>query len=391
MARAPASGNTGSLRIAVIGGGVIGFACALELRRRGARVTVYERGAELGGGATIRAAGMLGLASEAADEHEAPALFALARRSAALWPAFAADAERQGGGAVGFTQDGAIVVARTQAEVGWLEGLSAACQARDLPGRWLDPAGLRREEPAATGPVRAALLLSSDSQVDAAILLRRLGAAAARAGIGIRFGRAVERIGAGGGFTLPDGERFERVLLATGAAAERVKFEGRPGVRLDPGLGPIVPVKGQMLALAPIAGAPRHVVRMRHVYVAPKARWILVGATEERGRADATVDPAAIQRLREEAAEVIGVLRDAPEIAAWAGVRPGTPDDAPMIGETAIPGAFAAMGHYRNGILLAPATAEIVADQMLDGKVSPLAATFSPLRFDKPVAAPQSP
>jgi glycine oxidase len=88
---------------------------------------------------------------------------------------------------------------------------------------------------------------------------------------------------------------------------------------------------------------------------------------------------------------VIGVLRDAPEIAAWAGVRPGTPDDAPMIGETAIPGAFAAMGHYRNGILLAPATAEIVADQMLDGKVSPLAATFSPLRFDKPVAAPQSP
>ncbi|MEP7210523.1 MAG: glycine oxidase ThiO [Alphaproteobacteria bacterium] len=390
MARAPISGNTGSLRIAVIGGGVIGLACALELRRRGAQVAVYERGVELGGGATMRAAGMLGLASEAAAESEAPALFGLARRSANLWPAFASDVERQGGGAVGFAQDGAIVVARTQAEVGWLEGLSAACQARDLPSRWLDPADLRRQEPAATGPARAGLLLPSDSQVDAAMLLQRLGAAAGRAGIGVRLGRTVERIGAGAEFTLPDGERFDRVLLATGAAAERVRFEGRPGMAIDPGVGPIVPVKGQMLALAPVAGAPRHVVRMRHVYVAPKARWILVGATEERGRADATVDPAAIQRLRDTAAEVIGALKDAAEIASWAGVRPGTPDDAPMIGETATPGVFVAMGHYRNGILLAPATAEIVADQMLDGKVSPLAAAFSPRRFDKPVTAPHS-
>jgi glycine oxidase len=173
--------------------------------------------------------------------------------------------------------------------------------------------------------------------------------------------------------------------------AERVRFEGQPGVEVDPRISPIVPVKGQMLALAAMAGAPRHVVRMRDVYVAPKARWTLVGATEERGRADTDVDPAAIRRLREAAANVIGALADAPEIAAWAGVRPGTPDDAPMIGETAIPGVFAAMGHYRNGILLAPATAETVADQMLDGKVSPIAAAFSPRRFDNRAAAPQSP
>jgi glycine oxidase len=390
MARASGSASSASLRIAVIGGGVIGFACALELRRRGAQVAVYERGLELGGGATIRAAGMLGLASEAAAEAETPGLFELARQSAVLWPAFASEVERQGG-ETGFAQDGAIVLARSQAELGWLEALATACQARDLPAQWLDPSRLRSEEPAASGPVRAALLLPSDSQVDAALLLQRLGAAAARAGVGVRLGRPVERIGAGVEFTLPDAERFDRVLLATGAAAGAVKFEGRPGVTVDPRLAPIVPVKGQMLALAPVAGAPRRVIRMRNVYVAPKARWVLVGATQERGRADTAVDPAAIQRLRNAAAEVIGALRNAPEIAAWAGVRPGTPDDAPMIGETAIPGVFAAMGHYRNGILLAPATARIVADQMLDGKVSPMAAAFSPLRFDKPATAPHSP
>src|SRR6201991_4212880 len=97
MARASRSASAGTLRIAVIGGGVIGFACALELRKRGAQGAIYEQGAELGGGATIRAAGMLGLASEAAAEAETPGLFELARRSAALWPAFASGVERQGG------------------------------------------------------------------------------------------------------------------------------------------------------------------------------------------------------------------------------------------------------------------------------------------------------
>ena len=84
-------------------------------------------------------------------------------------------------------------------------------------------------------------------------------------------------------------------------------------------------------------------------------------------------------------------LADAPELSAWAGIRPGSPDDAPLIGETAIPGVIAALGHYRNGVLLAPATAEIVADQIIDGKVSPLAAAFAPGRFDKGGEAPHSP
>ena len=99
--------------------------------------------------------------------------------------------------------------------------------------------------------------------------------------------------------------------------------------------------------------------------------------------------PEGNERAR--AAVLVPALADAPELTAWAGVRPGSPDDQPMIGQTAIPGVFAALGHYRNGVLFAPATAEIVADQVIDGKVSPLAAAFDPTRFDNPDAAPHSP
>ncbi len=235
MSRAPHSRNTGSLRIAVIGAGVIGLACALELRRRGAEVTVYERGTELGGGATIRAAGMLGLASEAAQETEAPSVFGLAHRAALVWPDFVAEVVRHGGGLAGYSTDGAIMVARTGAETGGLQMLAAACQARGLPADWLEPQDLARREPAISGPVAAALLLTSDSQVDAAVLLQRLGAAASRAGVGLRLGRAVERISTGAHFTLPDGDRFDRVLLATGASPVTVRFEGRPGVTVEHG------------------------------------------------------------------------------------------------------------------------------------------------------------
>jgi glycine oxidase len=194
----------------------------------------------------------------------------------------------------------------------------------------------------------------------------------------------VERIAvAGGTFLLPDGERFDRVLLATGAGPQPVRFVDRFGEELSTGMAPVVPVKGQMLALASVAGAPRHVIRMREIYVAPKERWTLVGATVERGRSDTAVDRDAIAALRSRAAQIVPAVADAPEVSSWAGVRPGTPDDAPMIGPTGLAGVHAALGCYRNGILFTPAVADLVASQMLDGKVSAEARAFAPLRFDK--------
>jgi glycine oxidase len=382
--------KNGALRVAVAGGGIIGLSAALELRARGAEVSVYESGLELGAGATMWAAGMLGAAFEWAIGREQQALAALARHAGMLWPEFAARIERLGRGPIEFSKEGALVVARSDSEASWLETLAAACHARDLPVERLSAAELRAQERALAGPLKGGLLLPEDRQVDAQLVLRRLGAAAARQGVCLKFGCRVERVVGGQTFQMPDGETFDRVVLATGVSV-LPQFVGPRGALLDPGLAAAVPVKGQMLALAPVDGGPRHVIHARDVYIAPKSRWVLVGATSERGQGDTEVNPAAIATLRAKAAELVPTLADAPEITAWAGVRPGTPDDAPMIGQTAIPGVFAALGHYRNGVLFAPATAGIVADQVIDGKVSPLAAAFDPLRFDKDGEAPHSP
>ncbi|HVY89703.1 MAG TPA: FAD-dependent oxidoreductase [Hyphomonadaceae bacterium] len=382
MPAASNPGNNGSLRVAVIGGGIVGLSCALELKQRGADVAVYDRGAELGAGVTIRAAGMLGAAFEWALEADQMALAALAHQAGEIWPEFAAKLERLGGGPVEYSTEGAIVVARTASETGWLEGLAAACQARGLPVKRLSATDIKREERALVGSTLGGLLLPGDRQVDPAIVLQRLGAALKRVGVGLRLGRVVEKVIAGPGFQMPDGEKFDRVVLATGAGPIP-KFASREGDPFDPALPEIVPVKGQMLALAPMEGGPRHVVHTRDVYVAPKSRWTLVGATVERGKADTTVDRDKVEELRARAAELMPVLGRAPEVSAWAGVRPGTPDDAPLIGETGVAGVFAALGHYRNGVLFAPATAGIVADQVFDGKVSPLARAFEIRRFDK--------
>jgi glycine oxidase len=385
-----ASSRKAPLRVAVVGAGVVGLSVALELRSRGADVVVHDRGIELGAGVTLRAAGMLGAAFEWAAEGEQRALAALARHAGMLWPDFAGRLERLGGGPVEFSQEGAIVVARTPAEMDWLTALTTACQARGMPALTLPSRDLAVREPALSGEVLSALLLPDDQQVDPVLVLQRLGAALTRMGVALRFGRQVERIAAGQHFLMSDGERFDRIVLANGAQAAPL-FAGPRGAPLSPDLPSPVPVKGHMLALAPLSQGPRHVIHARDVYIAPKSRWILVGATSERGRADTDVDRAAIDQLRARAAALVPALADAPELTAWAGVRPGSPDDQPLIGETAIPGVFAALGHYRNGLLFAPATAEIVADQVIDGKVSPLAAAFDPRRFDKADAAPHSP
>lgn len=384
------SRNMGSLRVAVAGAGIIGLSAALEMRARGAEVAVYDSGLELGGGATMRAAGMLGAAFDWALESEQRALAALARHAGMIWPDFAARIERLAGAGFEFSREGAIVVARNAEELAWLGSLAAACQARDLPVERFSAPEIRKVDGSLADGVTGGLLLPEDRQLDAQLALQRLGAALQRSGVGLRFGRKVERIVGGQVFQMPDGEKFDRVVLATGAGAVPA-FVGPRGAPLEHGLVTSVPVKGQMLALAPPENGPRHVIHTRDVYIAPKSRWVLIGATTERGRADTVVEPDRIAGLRAKAAAVVPSLANAPEVTAWAGVRPGTPDNAPMIGQTAIPGVFAALGHYRNGILFAPATAELIADQVIDGKVSPLAAAFDPLRFDKQGEAPHSP
>lgn len=388
---APASPRkSAALKVAVVGAGIIGLSVALELRARGAEVVVYDAGVDLGAGATIRSAGMLGAAFEWAVEEDQRALAALARHAGMLWPDFAARVERLAGAGVEFSSEGALVVARTPGELEWIEGIAAACQARGLPVQRLSASEMRRIEPALGETLSGGLLLPKDRQVDAPLALQRLGAALSRQGVGLRLGRSIERVVGGAMFQMPDGDRFARVVIATGAGA-LPDFVGPRGAALGHGLPASVPVKGQMLALAPMAGSPRHVIHARDTYIAPKARWTLVGASSERGKRDLEVDHNVIADLKRRAVAIAPTLANTPELTAWAGIRPGSPDDAPLIGQTAIPGVFAALGHFRNGVLFAPATAELIAEQVIDGKVSPLAAAFDPLRFDKDGEASHSP
>src|SRR5262249_26151563 len=151
------------------------------------------------------------------------------------------------------------------------------------------------------------------------------------------------------------------------------------------------PVKGQILALKPAMGAPMHVIRgLGEIYIAPKARWTLIGATNEPGLDDTEVDRETGAYLRARAAELVPTLADAKEAASWAGVRPAAEDGLPAIGETAMPGLFAALGHFRNGVLLAPVTAQLIADMMLNGDKPGLARPFGLARFDKRAEAPHS-
>ena len=184
----------------------------------------------MGAGVTIRAAGMLGAAFEWAAEEDQRAQAALARHAGLLWPDFAARLERLGGGPVEYSSEGALVVARTPAESEWLTALTAACQARNVPALTLTLKDVAVREPALAQSILAALWLPDDQQVDPVLVLQRLGAALARTGVGLRFGRQVDRITAGQYFIMPDGERYDRVVLANGAQPPPL-FVGPRGAR----------------------------------------------------------------------------------------------------------------------------------------------------------------
>lgn len=377
-------------RIAVIGAGVIGLACALELGRRGAVVRVYEAGETAGAGTSSRAAGMLGLAFEA-PEYASEAHANLARRSMQLWPDFAAGLHELTGGGCSLRADGTLACAVGDEELEKLEAVEAACArlglaVEDVSGR------LAALEPAMPGGVRRALKLKSDMQVDAALLVMRLAAALKAVEAECVTGADVRRvIVRKGEFETPDGARWDKVLLATGAAEGAPVFEDGFGGRLDPGLPTMMRVKGQIMALEPLVGAPRHVVRAGALYVVPKHTATLIGGVSQVGAGDLDVEREALDDLRARATRLLPGLAMAQEIGAWAGFRPKTEDDAPVMGESRVPGLFVAGGHYRNGVLLAPASAEWIAHCMLEGGAPFGVEAFSPGRFASRVEPSHSP
>jgi glycine oxidase len=328
---------------AIVGAGVIGLTCALRAQQRGLRVCVLERG-EPGGGATRAAAGVL------APDPETPGFTALARRSAQLWPAFADEL-----GAVGYTRCGSLVLA--------FDG-----DAGDVPGEWLDADACRALEPGIAADCTGATLLAADAQVDP----RRVTAALVqRVGDALRTNADVVDA-TPGVVTLADGTRVvaDRVVLAAGAWASR-----RLARRL-----PVRPVKGQTLRLRGPLPATR-IIRSEHVYVVPRASGeTVVGATIEDAGYDETPTGEATALLLRRAVRAVPAVAELELVEAVASLRPATPDDGPLIGEWE--GLLVAGGHYRNGILLAPLTADAIA-ALLAGDEPPVETLpFDPKRFD---------
>ena len=369
-------------RIAVIGAGIIGLSAAYELAvRRGARVTIYDVRPP-GRGASWAAAGMLAPAFEAAAEPGVhPRLFELCLASAALWPAFAGELAERSGVDVGFDRTPSLAAALDEGEAERLRRIAAVLSAAGVAHTAVAAADMLSMEPALNPGILGGLELASDFRVHNRQTVTAL-LAALRASPKVTFVEGAAPLkSAGGKLTL---EGHDAVLVAAGWETAIIKVEEHGAlfslVNWDTALDDIDCHGGQMLSVVAGAGAPKRVVRAGHVYLVPRGGQVVIGATVEPDRVIDAPEAEVIEELRLEGVRLCPGLADTAVAESWAGVRPGTPDQAPFIGETITPGLFVAAGHYRNGILLAPITARLVADLILDGKRSDLIEAFTPRR-----------
>jgi glycine oxidase len=376
--------------VLVVGGGIIGLAIAWRARERGMSVTVLERDT-IGAGTSRVAAGMLAPIAEVEFGEAGRRVLELGMRSAAIWPAFAADLQAVSGADVEVARTGTLVLARDQDEARELERQFAFRSELGLRVVRLRGSEAREREPALAPSVRLALEAPDDHSVDPRAVLAALHEACERGGVQLREHAPVARVIHDGehvsGVVLADGEQLHagRLVLAAGAWVEQIA--GLP----DRARVPVRPVKGQIVRLRDPAGPGllRRVVRFDGGYLLPRGdgRYVLGATVEERGF-ELTATAGGIRGLLRDANELVPGI-DELEIEELAvGLRPGTPDNAPAIGPGALGGLIWAAGHYRNGILLAPITAEIVADLLAAPQtLDPLLAACSPARFAAPARA----
>ncbi|TMJ27733.1 MAG: glycine oxidase ThiO [Alphaproteobacteria bacterium] len=364
----------------IIGAGVIGLGIGWRLAQRGAAVTLFDRAAA-GSGASHAAAGMLAACAEAEPGEEK--LIALGRRSQALWPDFAAELEKLTGQPVDLRREGTLVVALTADDQARMQHHLEFQHSLELPVEWISAREARRHEPHLAS-IAGAVWSPEDGQVDNRKLVAALKLACASAGVDIQEHRPVRRIlltdGCAVGVELADGteHRGDTVVLAAGAWSRGI--EGLPSA-LRP---PVRPVKGQMIALQMDPAAPlvTHVVWGPKVYMTPRLDGrLILGATVEEKGFDATITAGAVLALLEAAWRVFPAIEELPVAEMWAGHRPGSRDDAPILGYGPAGGLIYATGHHRNGILLAPITADAIARLVLDGTMDPVIAPFGLDRF----------
>ncbi|MFD7430789.1 glycine oxidase ThiO [Streptomyces sp. NPDC059818] len=370
--------------VLVIGGGIIGLVTAWRSAQRGLATAVADPGP--GGGAARVAAGMLAAVTELHYGEEM--LLGLNLASAARYPAFAAELEAASGQDIGYRACGTLAVALDTDDRAHLRELHALQRRSGLESEWLTGRECRRLEPMLAPGVRGGLRVDGDHQVDPRRLAAALLTACERAGVVFHRHRA-ERLSVARdratGAVLADGSEpvADQVVLAAGSLSGRLA--GVP----DDVLPPVRPVKGQVLRLTvPTAYAPflsrtvRAVVRGSHVYLVPRENGeLVIGATSEEMGWDTTVTAGGVYELLRDAHELVPGITELPLTETLAGLRPASPDNAPLLGRTALPGLHLATGHHRNGVLLTPVTGDAMAQLLAGGELPEVARPFSPGRF----------
>jgi glycine oxidase len=374
-------------KVAIIGAGVIGLGIAWRLAAKGAKVEVFDRGAA-GSGASHAAAGMLAACCEAEPGEDA--LVALGRESQARWPGFAAELVKASGVDVELRTEGTLVVALTADDQARIHHHLAHQKKLGLPLEWISPAETRRREPHLAGKLAGAVWSPEDHQVDNRKLAAGLRVAAEAAGATIREHTPVREISIAGGradgVILADGAKVQAdvVVLAAGAWSRTIGGltpDQRPPVR---------PIKGQMLSLKMDPAAPlmTHVIWAPGVYMVPrKDGRLIVGATVEEKAFDTSLTAGGLLTLLEAAWRTIPAIEELPIDEMWVGHRPGSRDDAPIVGLGPAQGLIYATGHHRNGILLAPVTVDAVARLVLEGTIDQAIRPFGIERFAPAKAA----
>jgi glycine oxidase len=353
------------MKVVIIGAGVAGLAIGWRLRQRGAEVTILERG-QPAQAATWAAAGMIAVAGEIGASQTPEAEFA--RYSSSLWPNFAKEIEAASSQTVDFRKNGALIVLR-QDELAFHPDALLLDDARNI-------------EPMLSPAIAGALWAPDEMQVDTRALGPALAAAFVRAGgtlsvnePAVRFTVHEDRIiGIHTPFRFYEADAF---ILAAGAWTSQLG--GLPSEALPP----VKPIKGEMIAVAPPSGSriPKHVVWGNEIYLVPRGGRLLIGATVADVGFDTAVTDAAADWLSSRAIALMPSLAQWQVVERWAGLRPGSPDGAPILGPTALDRLFVATGQYRNGILFAPAVAENLTRLVLEHAAAIPA--FDPRRFQQ--------
>jgi glycine oxidase len=365
--------------VAVIGAGVIGLAIAWRLVGRGLSVAVFDRG-EAGSGTSFAATGMLAAAAE--HEPGCEAFLALALDSQRQWPEFRAELEAETTASIDYRDEGTLVVALGRDEVERLRFRHEQQRREGLDTKWLNGLEVRGIEPGLRASVAAGIFCPSDHQVDPRRLVPALAAAFVSRGGFLFEGCPVTSLDMTGGrvsgVVTPAGRcQAQTVVAAAGVWSS-------DGI-LPPALDiPMRPLKGQALALRTSlqTGAPRHVIWTEQIHLAPKTDGqLIVGSTMEDAGFNPAITAGGVLALLEGVHRALPSSEEMEIEAVWSGFRPTTDDDAPIIGETSVPGLLLATGHHRNGILLAPVTAMAIEQLITTGAMSGPASHFGLQRF----------